>query len=258
LPLTGEQRERVVAAPGLTDMNQSHTPPTEVIEQYYAFFRRQWNPLTRVKDVPEDRPLAAMLLGRPLVVTKLDGNFAVMDDLCRHFQAALSLGSTERLPCGRQVLRCKYHGWAYDADGRCVEIPQLDRERSIPGDAKVAAYPSAVKHGILWTSLEPAPGATVPEIPSAGPQGLHLLDPQITRWDCSAVRMILSALDDYHFAFLHEGILGDRSRPHAPNRTITRENNALVSTFTVTQPANVTNSDEGFTGANATVNYDAR
>jgi phenylpropionate dioxygenase-like ring-hydroxylating dioxygenase large terminal subunit len=240
-------------------MWQTHlTPPPALVEQFNAYFQRQWNPLVRVSDVPDDRPMAVRLLDRPLAVMKLNGNYVVMDDLCRHFQAALSLGEVERLECGQQVLRCKYHGWAYDTTGKCVEIPQLPQGRSIPGDAKVTTYPSVVKHGVVWVSIE-EPKNAVADIPLAvSLSGLHLLPMQITRWDCSAIRMILSALDDYHFAFLHEGVLGDRSHPAAPDRVIKRDDNALISTFSVTQPANVTNSPEGFADATATVDYTMR
>jgi phenylpropionate dioxygenase-like ring-hydroxylating dioxygenase large terminal subunit len=233
-------------------------PPAELIDQFCTFYRRQWNPIARVNDLSDGHPLAATLLDQPLVVARLDGTVVVMDDVCRHFQAALSLGEVDRLPCGRPVLRCKYHGWAYDAGGKCVEIPQLDAGRSIPAEARVRSYPAVVKHGIVWTSLDPEPGSAVPEMFVGGASDLRVLDVQVTRWDCSAVRMILSTMDDYHLAFLHEGILGDRSHPHAPTRVITREGTALVSRYTVRQPANITNSASGTAGDTSTVDYTTR
>jgi len=240
-------------------MYHPHTaPPDQLIEQYYAFFRQQWNPLVKVSDIPNNRPLATMLLGQPLVVAKLDGIITVMDDLCRHFQAALSLGEIELLTCNRQVLRCKYHGWAYDTTGKCIDIPQLHDGRSIPSEAQVKTYPSVIKHGIVWVNFDSPDSTTIPDILSKGQSDLHLLDIQISQWNCSAVRMILSALDDYHFPFLHQGILGDRSQYHAPNRTIKREANTLISEFTTTQPANLTNSPKDFTDTNAIVDYKIR
>jgi vanillate O-demethylase monooxygenase subunit len=164
----------------------------------------------------------------------------------------------DRGACGRQVLRCKYHGWAYGSDGSCVEIPQLRQGRTIPGDARVACYPVVEKHGIVWTCLDPDRGQAVPEMFLGGESGLRVVDVQVTRWDCSAVRMILSTMDDYHLAFLHEGILGDRSRPHAPERIIARDQQALVSRYSVLQPANVTNSTQSSAADISTVDYTVR
>ena len=234
------------------------TPPTEMIDQYYAFYRRQWNPIARIADVPEGRPLPARLLDQPLVLARLGETVVVMDDACRHFQAALSLGEVDRLPCGQPVLRCKYHGWAYDATGACVHIPQLREGRGIPGDAKIGSYPVVEKHGILWTCLDHDPAGTVPEMFLDGETDLRAVEVQVTRWDCSAVRMILSTMDDYHLAFLHEGILGDRSRPEAPDRAITRDSKGLVSRYRVVQPANVTNSAESAAETTSTVDYIVR
>lgn len=242
-------------------MTEIHTmspidlPPIEVRDGYSRFFGRYWSPLLRESDLIDGQPTSARLLDHALVVARLNGSIVVMDDLCRHFQAALSLGSVEQASCGRQVLRCKYHGWAFNNTGQCVEIPQLDEERRIPGDARVKTYPVQVKHGVVWVKLEESEAADVPEIPAAKEESLHVLPMQVTKWECSAIRMVLSALDDYHFAFLHEGVLGNRSRPQAPSRTINRYNTSLVSEFSVVQPANITNSPAGYAKAEASVDY---
>jgi phenylpropionate dioxygenase-like ring-hydroxylating dioxygenase large terminal subunit len=34
------------------------------------------------------------------------------------------------------VLECPYHGWRFDGDGRCVEIPSLDDDGHLPPKAR--------------------------------------------------------------------------------------------------------------------------
>ncbi|UDY37523.1 Rieske 2Fe-2S domain-containing protein [Dermatobacter hominis] len=54
-------------------------------------------------------------------------------DRCPHRRAPLSAGTVEG-----GVLRCPYHGWAYDGDGTCVDIPAIGPEGRIPARARLA------------------------------------------------------------------------------------------------------------------------
>jgi phthalate 4,5-dioxygenase oxygenase subunit len=47
-----------------------------------------------------------------------DGRVAIVDDACPHRGASLSLGRNEK--CG---LRCLYHGWVINVEGRVIETP---------------------------------------------------------------------------------------------------------------------------------------
>jgi len=48
----------------------------------------------------------------------------VIDEFCAH--RSVSLWSAER-ECG---LRCPYHGWKYDVNGQCVDLPSEPRSRA--------------------------------------------------------------------------------------------------------------------------------
>ena len=55
------------------------------------------------------------------------GSFHAVENRCAHRQIKLSLGSVD--DCR---LVCAYHGWQYDEDGRCVEIPHDRFGRGFP------------------------------------------------------------------------------------------------------------------------------
>ena len=112
-------------------------PSEDAIQSYYTAMRRFWHPVLAADELPNDTPIGVELLEERLVLTRLNGAVVAMQDLCRHFQAQLSLGEVRTVAGHGQCLMCPYHGWSYSADGRCVEIPQLAADRQIPADAVV-------------------------------------------------------------------------------------------------------------------------
>ena len=66
-----------------------------------------------------------MLLGEKLIAFRDDaGRVAVMDHRCPHRCASLFYGRNED-----GGIRCVYHGWKFDADGNCVDMPNLPAEQ---------------------------------------------------------------------------------------------------------------------------------
>jgi phenylpropionate dioxygenase-like ring-hydroxylating dioxygenase large terminal subunit len=106
-------------------------------EQYRAelhhVFRPAWHPLAVKKDLA--RPgdfLTFDLLETPILLRNCDGELRAFLNVCPHRHSQLTVeprGHNERL-------RCRYHGWEYNADGRTAKIPDAkvfrpwDRENS--------------------------------------------------------------------------------------------------------------------------------
>jgi vanillate O-demethylase monooxygenase subunit len=137
-----------------------------------------------------------------------------------------------------------------------VEIPQA-KDRPISSKARIGSYQVAEAHDVVWVCLAEEPKLPIPDFPELSEGKLHAIPVQVsTGWNTSVVRMILSALDDYHFPWLHEGILGDRSRPEAPKREVGRNGRTLISSFNQIQPTNLTNYQGDGPGTGTTVvNY---
>jgi phenylpropionate dioxygenase-like ring-hydroxylating dioxygenase large terminal subunit len=106
-------------------------------EQYRAELRHLflpvWHPIATTGDLA--RPgdfLTFDLLGHPILIRNFDGELRAFLNVCPHRHSQL----TDR-PRGRAVrLRCQYHGWEFDRDGRTGMIPDArsfrpwDRENS--------------------------------------------------------------------------------------------------------------------------------
>jgi glycine betaine catabolism A len=105
--------------------------------------------------------LAREIAGLPLLMTRdTSGAVRVFLNACRHRGARLVPG--EETVCRRSSLSCLYHGWTYGLDGRLLSVP---RREAFPA-LDVAAHglrrlPSAVRHGLIWATLDPASTASL-------------------------------------------------------------------------------------------------
>ena len=92
----------------------------------------QWYVLSASREVG-DEPIGVTALGRKFVLFRdADGRARCLSNVCVHKGGSLCHG---RVRDG--AIECPYHGWRYDGDGDCIEIPALDTQRKIPKRARV-------------------------------------------------------------------------------------------------------------------------
>lgn len=225
-------------------------PSEEAIASYYAAMRRFWHPVLPANRLPPNKPVGVELLEERVVLARLNGQIVAMQDLCRHFQAQLSLGELRTIPEHGQCLMCPYHGWSYAADGRCVEIPQLAPGRQIPADAVVPRYLAAERYGLIWVCLDENPIFDLPVFPLVDDLAF-MTGPLRTypAWKASVPRIIMAALDDTHGPWVHEGLVGDRNHPEPPEHEVQRQGCNLIVHIRMVQPDNPTIAENGNSGS---------
>ncbi|MCX6045456.1 MAG: aromatic ring-hydroxylating dioxygenase subunit alpha [Chloroflexi bacterium] len=221
-------------------------PAQQKIEDYYTAMRRFWHPVLPAADLPAHEPIGVELLEEPVVLARLNGEIVAMQDLCRHFQARLSLGEISKIPGAGECLMCPYHGWSYAASGQCVHIPQLTHERQIPADAQVPRYLAAERYGLIWVCLDEKPRFGIPQIPALDDTAF-MTGPLRTYpvWQAAAPRAIMAALDDTHGPWVHGGLVGDRSHTAPPEHTVRREGDCMLVDVRMVQPENATIRENG-------------
>ena len=150
-------------------------------------------------------------------------------DVCIHRGTALSLGWVTD---GK--LTCAYHGFQYDTEGRCVRIPSRPEGTPIPAKAHAIAYQAREAHDLVWVAMD-EPAAPMPFFPTAfdDPSYRAILAHQ-GGWDTSAGRVLENFFDFSHFAWVHEGVLGNRDDAVAPEHDVQRTETGF--TFSVTPP----------------------
>ncbi len=174
--------------------------------------RSAWHPAARSSEIGK-QPVRVEVLGKPYVVFRSpEGELVAFLDRCPHRLAPLSLGRPED-----DVLRCAYHGWCFDASGRCVEIPALGPGATLPPNARLTK-PAGVAERLGMVFLAPdEPIVELPSIPEAGEDGFEMLElPPVTA-RAAAGLMADNFLDFAHFPFVHAGTFGtDESRTLDP------------------------------------------
>ena len=77
-----------------------------------------------------------------------DGDIAALEDRCCHRNVNLSLGYLNS-----NTIVCGYHGWEYDKNGSCVNIPSQLPGDKIPPTAKIKSYPVKDFNKWVWVFL---------------------------------------------------------------------------------------------------------
>jgi len=173
--------------------------------------KRYWYPVTALADV-RDRPVPVTLLGEQLVLFRHEGGVSALRDPCIHRGSPLSLGRVD----GDRLV-CAYHGWQYDADGRCRKIPSLAEEYPIPSKARVRSFAVEVNYGLVWVCLDDEPALGVPPYPAYADESLATVLYKPFHWQANAARVCENVLDFTHLPWVHDGMLGSREYPVYPD-----------------------------------------
>lgn len=193
-------------------------------------WRHFWHPVCTLEelysaDPSGNGPLRVKLLGENLVVVKLNEKFAAFTDRCAHRSTALSKGFIED---GR--LRCRYHGWAYDINGICVDIPAC-RDLRIPGRAKIKRYDTEVKYNLVWVRLDSKVETQIPPCPGFEYEEFKAVMGKPYAWATSAARRLENFVDLAHFPYVHPNTLFDPNMTEVTPPSMERRGGQLIFHF---------------------------
>ncbi|MFT4082373.1 MAG: Rieske 2Fe-2S domain-containing protein [Nocardioides sp.] len=163
-----------------------------------GLMRAYWQPAGLVSEMPSERPAKAVrLFGEDLVLFKRGDGWGLISRFCAHRGVDLSYG---RLEDGG--LRCLYHGWLYNDEGRCVEQPAEPPHSRFLDKIRISNYPCVERNGIIFTYMgagDPPPFPafdcfTAPDEYTFAFKGL---------WECNWLQGLEGGIDPSHVSFLH-------------------------------------------------------
>jgi phenylpropionate dioxygenase-like ring-hydroxylating dioxygenase large terminal subunit len=206
----------------------------------------EWHVVARAVELSEGQMMPARVLAEDLVLWRLDGQLMAWQDLCIHRGTRLSLGKIEG-----ETLVCPYHGWTYNAEGRCVRIP-AHPSQAPPEKARVKTYRVQERYGAIWVSLG-QPEHDLPNYPEWADPTFRSVVSGPHPYQAHAPRAIENFLDMAHLPFVHAGYLGEPEHAEVNDYDVkVGPDGILAEDIRMWQP------DPDGSGVGATVSYTFR
>jgi len=178
-----------------------------------------WYPAEWGKDLT-DEPMKVRMLGQDFVLFRdSEGVAHCLSNTCIHRGGSLAGGKIKG-----DCIQCPYHGWQFDGEGACKTMPSLGPDARIPTRARVDAYPTVERYGIVFAFLGDLPEAERPpimEIPEYGEPGWHVQETG-SYSDGDFRRQLDNGLDPAHNEFVHptHGFSGANEDYRTPDLTV--------------------------------------
>lgn len=163
--------------------------------------RQFWIPFLKSSDLlANSQPYRVRLLGEDLVAFRdQSGLVGLVDHACPHRGAPMVFGRNEG-----DGLRCIYHGWQFNVQGQCLDMPAEPANSPMCQRMTIKAYPVKERNGVLWTYMgdkasEPPP---LPDLEwNLVPQSHCVLTFRVQ--ECNWLQALEGEIDSAHAAILH-------------------------------------------------------
>ena len=131
----------------LTVEQNQHLIETGADTPMGKLLRRYWWPIAATVDLKTEPVQPVRILGEDLTLFQtLRGEIGLIAKTCAHRAINLSYGIPQE-----DGLRCAYHGWRYNTEGRVIDMPF--EPACLP--LKVTAYAVEELGGLVWAYLGP-------------------------------------------------------------------------------------------------------
>ncbi len=172
------------------------------------YLRRFWQPVAMGSELGE-LPVAIRILGEDLVLFRdKSGRVGLLERHCCHRGTSLEYGIVED-----RGIRCCYHSWKFDVDGRILETPGEPADSKIKEKTFQGAYPALEHAGLVFAYM--GPPELKPEFPYYDAFDLpdDKMVPYSLTYPCNWLQIIENVMDPAHGVFLHTRISFEHFAP---------------------------------------------
>jgi phthalate 4,5-dioxygenase len=173
-----------------------------------ALMRRYWHPVALLDEFDAtlappmaQRPLKAVrLLGQNMILFRdAAGTYGLLDRDCPHRGADLAVARHEG-----DGVRCPFHGWKFDAQGRCLETPAEPIGSTLCERVRQRSYPVQACSGVLfaWLGDEGVLPPPLPAFDAFTAPASHVFAFK-GLWQCNWLQATEVGMDPAHTSFLH-------------------------------------------------------
>jgi phthalate 4,5-dioxygenase oxygenase subunit len=168
-----------------------------------TLMRQYWIPAFMSSELPgpDCPPARVRLLGENLIGFRVtSGKVGLIQNACPHRGASLFFGRNEE-----EGLRCVYHGWKFDCEGSCVDMPSEHDSSTFKAKVRARTYPCVERNDVIWTYM--GPRETPPPLPDIEPNMLPRGEYAVQKVlrACNWFQGLEGDIDTGHLAFLHLG-----------------------------------------------------
>ena len=162
--------------------------------------RRYWHAICPASEITSEKPKKRLkVLGEELVLFRdASGKYGLIGEHCPHRLTSLYYGTVE--PDG---IRCPYHGWKFDRQGKCLEQPLEPKETCFKEKVKHTSYKVEELAGILFAYMGPEPAPLLPRwdllVRQDGTRKIVVLPVHQCNW----LQAMENSVDPAHTVYLH-------------------------------------------------------
>jgi nitrite reductase/ring-hydroxylating ferredoxin subunit len=212
------------------DVELTHVGPGTPVGE---LFRRYWQPIGFSQEL-KDLPKRIRILGEDLVLFRDGaGRVGCLELQCSHRQSSLEFGKVEH-----EGLRCHYHGWLYDTEGRVLDMPCEPAGAAQKHNLEHPAYPVTEFAGLVFAYMGPPdkkPAFPIYDIFDVGNRRdvvlrgtdifgdrRPIVGSRAFSWcrDCNWLQLIENSMDTWHVYWLHtrhSGVQFTAALTHRPD-----------------------------------------
>ena len=163
------------------------------------YLRRFWQPVILTQELGE-LPRRLRILGEDLVAFRdKSGAIGLLELHCPHRGTSLEFGLI-----GDKGIRCCYHGWLFDVDGRVLETPGEPADSTLKDRLCHGAYPVREHGGLVFAYMGPPDKCPdFPILDTFDLPGFRQVARAPTLWGCNWLQVKENSMDPAHLAFLH-------------------------------------------------------
>lgn len=160
--------------------------------------RRYWIPLAPSSQVQPGQVKRIRLLSEDLLFYRdTTGRPALIAEACPHRHTSMATGCVDA-----EGLTCPYHGWKFNAAGKCLQTPAEPPDSILKDRVKATAYPVQELGGMAFAYLGPQPVPLLPRFDLFVWENA-LRDIGQAELPCNFLQVMENSVDPHHLEFLH-------------------------------------------------------
>ena len=162
--------------------------------------RRYWHPIAVASELTKEAPTKQVrILGEDLVLFRDgQGRLGLIEELCCHRSASMYYGFVED-----DGIRCAYHGWKFDTQGRCIEQPFEPAESPLKDEVSQKSYTIEILSGLVFAYLGPEPAPLLPRWSAMVRTDVARTIYVLSELECNWVQAMENSVDPTHTYYLH-------------------------------------------------------